>query len=89
MPRRPARISTILTIRVTPDLDRRLAREARRSRRTRSETARAILQLALQDARVEDPATEARRQSLLASARPSEREAVEFIAAVADLTGWQ
>lgn len=89
VPRRPARTSTVLTIRVTPDLERRLSREARRSRRTRSETARAILQLALQDASVEDPAAEARRQSILVSEHPAELDALEFIAAAADLTGWK
>jgi predicted transcriptional regulator len=89
MPRKPANASAILTIRVTPDLDRRLAREARRRRRTRSETARVILQMALDGTHVDDPAAEARRQSILASTRPSEHEALEFIAAAAHLKGWK
>lgn len=88
MPRR-LQPTTVLTIRVSTDLGRRLAREARRSRRTRSETARAILQMALEHASVEDPAAEARRQSILASERASEHDALEFIAAAADLKGWQ
>ena len=80
--------TTVLTIRVPADLDRRLSREARRSRRTRSETARAILETAL-TGEVEDPATEARRQSLLASRRASERDALAFITSVADLREWK
>jgi mRNA interferase MazF len=40
---RPKTDSTVLTIRVPVSLDRRLAREARRRRLTRSEVARAIL----------------------------------------------
>ena len=81
--------STVLTIRVPLSLDRRLAREARRQRRTRSETARALLESALHDAPDEDPATEARRQSRLASRQASEKEALAFIADVADLRGWE
>ena len=86
--RHPA--STVLTIRVTPDLNRRLTRTARRSRQTKSETARAILERALADQQSAlDPVAEARRQSLLASARASEREALQFISAAADLREWE
>jgi hypothetical protein len=81
--------SVVVTIRIPAALERRLAREASRSRRTRSETARALLEKALADQPADDPAAEARRQSLLASRRRSERKALEFIAAAADLTGWR
>jgi predicted transcriptional regulator len=89
MPQKPPGTSAVLTIRVPPDLDRRLAREARRRRRTRSDLAREILQVALEGRPAEDPALEARRQSRLASGRPSDQEATEFIAAAADLKGWR
>ena len=81
--------SAVVTIRIPVTLERRLTREARRSRRTRSETARALIEKALAGRPAEDPAAEARRQSLLASRRRSEREAIEFIAAAADLTVWR
>jgi predicted transcriptional regulator len=81
--------STVLTIRVSGDLSRRLARAARTSRRTRSETARAILATALAETIVEDPAAEARRQSRLASARGSDHDVLKFIATAADLRGWR
>jgi predicted transcriptional regulator len=84
-----AAASTVLTIRVPAALDRRLAREARKLRRTRSETARALLESALADAPDDDPAAEARRQSRLASRRASEKEALVFLADAADLRGWE
>lgn len=89
MPRKPPTTSAVLTIRVPPDLDRRLGREARRRRRTRSEVAREILQSALEGPPAEDPTLEASRQSRLASERPSDQEAMEFIAAAADLNEWR
>jgi predicted transcriptional regulator len=89
MPKGGADPSTVLTIRVPGDLGRRLSRAARASRRTRSATARALLESALAGASSEDPAGEARRQSLLASDRASEHDVLEFIAAAADLRGWQ
>ena len=80
----------MLTIRIAPELSRRLARLARTSRRTRSETARAILETALATGpALEDPATEARRQSRLASEHASERDVLEFIATATDLRGWK
>ena len=81
--------STVLTIRVSRDLARRLAREARRLRRTRSQTARALLESALDDRPSADPAAEARRQSLLASGRASEKEALAFVTGAADLRSWE
>lgn len=81
--------STVLTIRVPGTLDRRLTREARRRRQTRSEVARAILQERLQDADEPDIAAEARRQSLLVRRRRSERDALAFAVRAADLRGWR
>ncbi len=79
--------STVLTIRVPASLDRRLAREARRRRTTRSEVARTILEGGLSDGI--DLAAEARRQSLLVKRRRSERDALAFVLGAADGTGWQ
>jgi hypothetical protein len=78
--------TSVLTIRVPREIDRRLAREARRSRRTRSDVARAILTNALGDRPNDDPRSEARRQSLVASA---EDDGADFAVAVADLSGWK
>jgi hypothetical protein len=71
------------------EIDRRLAREARRQRRTRSELARTILEAGLLDRPAADPRAEAHRQSALASAHASEREALKFLADFADLQGWE
>jgi hypothetical protein len=84
-----AKVTHVLSVRVTADLSRRLAREARRTRRTRGETARVLLDRALAGRPVDDPAAEARRQSLRASRRADDRTALDFIAAAADLTGWR
>lgn len=82
--------STVLTLRVPPELDRRIAAEARRRRRTKSEILREVLRGAFPQGRApEDPIQEARRQSLLVSGRASEREAVRFVARVADTRGWR
>jgi hypothetical protein len=89
MKKASGRGSTVLTIRVPRSLDHRLAREARKRRRTRSETARALLESALAGAPDEDPAEEARRQSRLASRQSSEKEPLAFIADAADLRGWE
>lgn len=81
--------STVVTLRVPADLDRRIEREARRRRRTKSALVRDALLSAFGDAPpADDPAREARRQSLLVSTRASEREAIEFIEASADERGW-
>lgn len=87
---RPPSNSTVLTLRVPAALDRRLAREARRRRQTRSEVARAILEATLGGSEP-DLAGEARRQSLLVRRRRSEREALDFIlnVAVSDSTRGQ
>lgn len=82
------RSSSVLTIRVPKSLDRRLAAEARRQRMTRSEAARAILEDALNKPD-EDPATTARRQSILASQRDADEETLAFLETVADDRGWR
>jgi hypothetical protein len=82
--------STVLTLRVPRDLDRRIEREVRRRRSTKSALLREALQSAFGEGPPpEDPAREARRQSLLVSGRDSEREALEFIEQTADDEGWQ
>jgi predicted transcriptional regulator len=80
--------STVLTLRVPPALSRRLNREAKRRRVTRSEAARAILEQVLEGRTDDDLVAEARRQSQLAAATRSETEALEFVAGVADTRGW-
>jgi Ribbon-helix-helix protein, copG family/Protein of unknown function (DUF3018) len=82
--------STVLTLRVPPDLERRIERAARRRRRTKS----AVLREALEGAfggvgPPDDPAREARRQSLLVSGRASEQDALGFIEHSADDQGWR
>jgi hypothetical protein len=86
----PRKKSTVVTIRLPVDLDRRIAREAVRRRRPKSALLRDALQSAFGDAAAaDDPAREARRQSLLVSGRESERESLEFIEASADEPGWR
>jgi hypothetical protein len=82
--------SAVLTLRVPEELDRRIARAARRRRRTKSAVLREVLQTAFgAGPPAPDPAQEARRQSLLVSGRPSEREALRFIEQAADTRGWR
>lgn len=82
--------STVVTLRMPEDLERRIAREARRLRRSRSDVVRDALQVAFGDRlAAEDPAREARRQSLLVSNRPSEGDALDFIEGTADTRGWR
>ncbi len=86
----PGRKSTVVTIRLPVDLDRRIAQEAARRRRPKSALLRDALQSAFGDAApADDPAREARRQSLLVSERESERETLESIEASADQQGWR
>ena len=86
---RPQR-SAVLTLRVPPELERRIEREARRKHRTRSAILREALQQAFSaGAPPVDPAREARRQSLLVSGRASEQEALEFIESAADDKSWR
>jgi predicted transcriptional regulator len=82
--------STVLTLRVPPDLDRRIAHHARRTQRSKSVVLREALQHAFGGGRPpDDPAREARRQSLLVSGRASERDALAFVAHAADHRGWR
>jgi Ribbon-helix-helix protein, copG family/Protein of unknown function (DUF3018) len=82
--------STVLTIRVPADLDRRITQAARRRKSTKSALLREAIVTAFGETPpAEDPAREARRQSLLVSGRASEREALEFIGEVADDKGWR
>jgi hypothetical protein len=82
--------STVLTLRVSTDLDRSIEREARRRRRTKSAVLREILEKAFgTDEPPEDPVREARRRSLLVSGRSSEREILRFVERTADRRGWR
>ena len=82
--------SVVLTLRVPFDLDRRIAHAARRKRRPKSALLREALHQAFGDAPIpDDPAREARRQSLLVSGRPSERDVLDFVDHAADDRGWQ
>ncbi|HEX7486626.1 MAG TPA: CopG family transcriptional regulator [Vicinamibacterales bacterium] len=82
--------STVLTIRVPADLDRRIAQTARRRRSTKSAVLREALHRAFDTTpEPDDPAREARRQSLLASSRPSDRDALDFVEHAADDRGWR
>jgi predicted transcriptional regulator len=85
---KPTAPTEVLTIRVPRTLGRRLAQEARKQRRTRSEVARDLIAAALGDA-PDDPYAEARRQSLLVRERESEQEALRFIVDSADRRGWK
>lgn len=80
----------VLTIRVPRQVAARLATEARRQRRTKSQVARALLVSGLEGPDPEaDPSVEARRQSLLASRRRSEAESLRFVITAADTRGWK
>jgi predicted transcriptional regulator len=86
---RPER-STVLTVRVPLDLDRRVEQAARRRRRSKSAVLREALQGAFgSDTPPVDPAREARRQSMLVSGRASERDALAFLERAADVKGWR
>jgi len=82
--------STVLTIRVPNGLDRRIEQTARRRRRTKSALVREALEQTFgAESAGDDPAREARRQSLMVSARASEREAIDFVVQAADDRGWR
>jgi hypothetical protein len=85
--RRP---STVMTLRVPREVERRIQQEARRRKRTKSAVLRELIEGAFAGgAAADDPAAEARRQSLLVSGRPSEKEALRFIEGAADVQGWR
>ena len=80
----------MLTFRASDAVVRALGRMARQRRQSRSELIRAILENALQiESRDNDPAREARRQSLLVSRRDSERETLDFMEQVTDTRDWR
>jgi predicted transcriptional regulator len=82
--------STVLTLRVPPDLDRRITHHARKTKQSKSVVLREALQQAFGAGRPpDDPAREARRQSLLVSGRASERDAIAFVEHAADRRGWR
>ena len=82
--------STVLTLRVPPDLDRRIEHHARRARRSKSAVLREALQNAFGSGQPpDDPAREARRQSLLVSGRASEKDSLAFVEHAADVRGWR
>ncbi len=83
-----ANVSAVVTVRLTRELERRLAREARRSRRSRSAVARAIREAHLAGP-LADRQAEARRQSLLASAQDADRATLTFIQHAGDPRGWK
>ena len=85
---RPKTDTAVLMVRVPAALEKRIAREARRRGQTRSEVARNILEAGL-GAGGADFASEARRQSLLATRRRSDRDVLRFMTAIADTTGWR
>ena len=85
-PERP----TVLTLRVPPDLDRRIEHHARRTKRSKSAVPREALQLASGGGPPpDDPRREARRKSLLVSGRASERDAIAFVEHATDHRGWR
>jgi predicted transcriptional regulator len=82
--------STVLTLRVPADLDRRIEQAARRKRRTKSALLREALHHTFGKGPLpDDPAREARRQSLLVSGRQSERDALDFVEHATDDRGWR
>jgi hypothetical protein len=84
---RSTKLSAIVTLRISPALNRSIEREARRRRGTKSAVLREILESAFRREQATDPAHEARRQSLLVSGRASEKDALEFIERAADYRG--
>jgi predicted transcriptional regulator len=82
--------SSVLTLRVPRTLERRIARAARRRRKSKSAVLREALQSAFGEGPApDDPAREARRQSLLVSGRASEAETLALIERSADDRGWR
>jgi len=82
--------SVVLTLRVPANLNRLIAQAARRTRRPKSTLLREAIQRAFGEGpEPEDPAREARRQSLLVSGRASDRDALAFLNHAADERGWQ
>lgn len=88
--RRTLSADSILSLRLPRSLDSSLERAARRKRTSKSALVRELLVAGLATGeKGDDLAEEARRQSLRASRHRSERETLEFVAAVADRRGWE
>jgi hypothetical protein len=83
------RASTVMTLRVPREIEKRIEQEARRRRRTKSAVVREVIEGAFSGKAASDPAAEARRQSLLVSGRASEKEALKFVEDTADVRGWK
>ena len=82
--------STVMTLRVPREIERRIHHEARRRKRTKSAVLRELIEGAFAEgAHADDPAAEARRQSLLVSGRASEKDALRFVEGAADVRGWR
>lgn len=86
MPKRPP--ARILSVRLPAASNAWLERTARKRQRSKSDLVRDLIEAERQKAQF-DVEGEARRQSLLVSRRPSEREALEFANAAADEAGWK
>jgi len=82
--------TTVLTLRVPADLDRRISREARRARKTKSALLRdALIQAFADGPPPDDP--RARGPPPVPPRQPpgSEREAIDFVEHAADTRGWR
>lgn len=81
--------SSVLTIRIDPELKASLDREAERQHTSKSELVRRYLVDGLTGGKAgADLAREARRQSLLVSRHPTEGEVLDFLEGVTDRRGW-
>lgn len=93
MPRSPTSrpavpASEVVSFRLGAELYRRLENEARRRRISKTDVVRSILSAHLQTP-VQDLATEARRQSLLANAIDRKDDLAALIDTVHDDRGWR
>ena len=76
---------SVFGIRLEEDLDLKLTAIARQRGLTKSDLVREAISRYLNE---NELATEARRQSLLASSQKEEEDVMEFIEHTADLQGW-
>ena len=86
MAKQPAPL--ILSVRLPAVSNAWLERTARKRQRSKSDLVRDLIEAERQKSSF-DMESEARRQSLLVSRRPSERESLEFVAGVADQAAWK
>ena len=80
--------SEVVTFRLSAELYRRLVKEARSRRMSKTDILRSVLSAHLQ-APVEDRAAEARRQSMLAAAVDRDGGLAAFMDAAHDDRGWR